>query len=199
MASGAVDLSRVGVAVGTAAYMSPEQVRGEKLDTRTDLFSFGLVLYQMATGRRAFSTENATILPQAILNSNPIPVHDLNPGLPLKLEKIVNKCLEKDRNLRHQNAAELKEDLRRLKSDVAGPSAGEKVDTAPSSQSTDHGNESSVSHRSVMKPSTRWSKQRVGSALIVGLLILIAACLWCIHALAHSGNTAISKHEYRKA
>ena len=174
MASGAVDLSRVGVALGTAAYMSPEQVRGEKLDARTDLFSFGLVLYEMATGRRAFSTENATILLQAILNSSPIPVHDLNPGLPPKLEEIVNKCLEKERNLRYQNAAELREDLKWLKGDVTGHSSGEKVDMAPSSQSTDHGGGPSVNHRSVMEPSTRWSKQRVSSALIVGLLILIA-------------------------
>jgi eukaryotic-like serine/threonine-protein kinase len=174
MADGAVDLSRIGVALGTAAYMSPEQVRGEKLDTRTDLFSFGLVLYEMATGRRAFSTENATALRQALLNSIPIPVHDLNPHLPLKLEEIVNKCLEKDRNLRYRNVAELREDLRRMKDDVAGHSSGEKVDTATSSQSTDHGSGSSITHRSVIEPSTRWSKKRVGSALIVGLLILIA-------------------------
>ena len=126
MADGAVDLSRIGVALGTAAYMSPEQVRGEKLDTRTDLFSFGLVLYEMATGRRAFSTENATALRQALLNSIPIPVHDLNPHLPLKLEEIVNKCLEKDRNLRYRNVAELREDLRRLKGDVAGLSSGKR-------------------------------------------------------------------------
>ena len=85
--------------MGTAGYMSPEQVRGEKLDARTDLFSFGLVLYEMATGQRAFTGETAAVLKDAILNDMPTPVKDLNSTLPLKLEKIIGKAIEKQREL----------------------------------------------------------------------------------------------------
>ena len=98
-------LTRTGMAMGTAGYMSPEQVRSEKLDARTDLFSFGLILYEMATGQRAFSGDTAAILKDAILNHTPAPVHELNSTLPLKLEQTINKALEKDREKRYQSAA----------------------------------------------------------------------------------------------
>src|SRR5207253_9502863 len=101
-----LSLTLTGVAMGTAAYMSPEQVRGEKLDARTDLFSFGLVLYEMATGQQAFSGETAPILHDAILNHAPTPVRELNPGIPLKLAEIINHALEKDRDARYQSASE---------------------------------------------------------------------------------------------
>src|SRR5207248_6869464 len=90
-------LTRTGLALGTAAYMSPEQVRGEKLDARTDLFSFGLVLYEMATGTQAFIGETAALLHTAIRNGTPTPVRELNPGVPAKLETIINTALQKDR------------------------------------------------------------------------------------------------------
>jgi eukaryotic-like serine/threonine-protein kinase len=108
-------LSRTGVALGTAAYMSPEQGRGEKLDTRTDLFSFGLVLYEMATGQQAFSGETAAVVHDAILSRVPVPAQQLNPDLPLELENIINKALEKDRNLRYQHASGIQRDLQQLK------------------------------------------------------------------------------------
>ena len=104
-------LSSAGVAMGTAGYMSPEQVRGEQLDARTDLFSFGLVLYEMATGQRAFTGDTAAILRDAILKDTPVPVHVLNSTLPPELETIINKALQKDRQLRYESAAEVRADL----------------------------------------------------------------------------------------
>jgi serine/threonine protein kinase/Tfp pilus assembly protein PilF len=112
-----LSLSLTGVAMGTVPYMSPEQVRGEKLDARSDLFSFGLVLYEMATGKQAFRGDTTAELHEAILNLTPVPARELNPELPLKLEDIINKALEKDRNLRYQHAADMRMDLHRLKRD----------------------------------------------------------------------------------
>jgi serine/threonine protein kinase len=108
-------LTRTGAAMGTAGYMSPEQVRGEKLDARTDLFSFGLVLYEMATGRRAFSGGTAAVVRDAILSSPPAPPHELNPAVPAKLEAVINKSLEKDRDRRYQSASEIGAALRGMK------------------------------------------------------------------------------------
>jgi len=108
-------LSQSGVAMGTAGYMSPEQVRGEKLDARTDLFSFGLVLYEMATGQRAFKGDAGPALQNAILNQTSTPVRELNPKLPAKLEQIIMKALEKDRATRYQTAAEMRADLKMVK------------------------------------------------------------------------------------
>jgi serine/threonine protein kinase len=107
-------LTRTGVTVGTAAYMSPEQVRGEKLDPRTDLFSLGLVLYEMATRQRAFPGNTAPVLHDAILNRTPIPARELNRQIPEKLENIVRRAFEKDRDARYQTAAEICSDLEGL-------------------------------------------------------------------------------------
>src|SRR5215831_18753546 len=113
-------LTRTGVTIGTAAYMSPEQVRGERLDRRTDLFSFGLVLYEMATGQRAFPGDTAPVLHDAILNQLPVPVRELNGQIPEKLENIVTKALEKDRGARYQTAAEICNDLEALQRQSVG-------------------------------------------------------------------------------
>jgi tetratricopeptide (TPR) repeat protein/predicted Ser/Thr protein kinase len=112
-----------GATVGTLNYMSPEQVRGEDLDTRTDLFSFGAVLYEMATGRQAFSGNSAGVIVEAILNRQPIAPGRVNPELSPKLEEIINKGLEKDRKLRYQHASDLRSDLQRLKRDSSSGSA----------------------------------------------------------------------------
>ena len=112
------DLTEFGVVLGTVAYMSPEQVRGEQLDARTDLFSLGAVLYEMATGRRAFPGNTSGTISEAILNRTPLPAAQVNPKVPSGLEGIINKSLEKQRELRYQKASDVRADLQRLKRDT---------------------------------------------------------------------------------
>ena len=116
-ASETEELTRRGTAIGTFPYMSPEQVRSEELDARTDLFSFGVVLYEMITGVQPFRGETSGVITEAILNRTPVAPVRLNPDVAPKLEEVVNKALEKDKKLRYQNAADVQTDLQRLKRD----------------------------------------------------------------------------------
>jgi eukaryotic-like serine/threonine-protein kinase len=123
-------LTSPGVAMGTVAYMSPEQARGEELDARTDLFSFGAVLYEMATGRQAFAGNTTAVIHEAILNRAPTPALRMNPDLPSKLDEIINRAMEKDRDMRYQSASDLRSELKRLKRDTG---SGRSTAVAPAS------------------------------------------------------------------
>ena len=176
--SAPASLTVTGDIVGTVAYMSPEQLRGEKLDARTDLFSIGAVLYEMVTGRPAFAGASSGILIDAILNRAPTAPVRLNPSVPPALEEIINKLLQKDRDLRYQTAADLRADLKRLRRDSE---SGERVAT----------------EGMVCVPAPRlhwrlWLAALFGSALTLAIMVVAGLAWWKFWRAPHSPPPAVS-------
>jgi serine/threonine protein kinase len=171
-------LTSPGSALGTVSYMSPEQVRGQELDSRTDLFSFGGVLYEMATGTLPFAGEITGVIFDAILNRAPVSMLRLNSALPLKLEDIIHKALEKDRNLRYQNAADVRADLQRLKRDTESQRI---TPTGPASVDASRASSQFAGSRKLVWP-----------AVAVGVVIMVIAGYWFLGRARHQAFQAFT-------
>ncbi|HEY2664244.1 MAG TPA: protein kinase, partial [Candidatus Binataceae bacterium] len=199
------NLTSPGMALGTVAYMSPEQVRGEKLDARTDLFSFGLVLYEMATGRQAFSGNTTGVIFAAILEREPVPPARLNPALPAELDRVITKSLEKNPRLRYQTARDMASDLERLKRDTGSGRAaqvkfaepsGSVAAAEPLSSAAQH--QSSAASAAVIPAATPATRDASGSGSVAGQAArehtgkLIAGALVALALIAAAGYGVFS-------
>jgi eukaryotic-like serine/threonine-protein kinase len=184
----AAHLTSPGTMLGTVAYMSPEQVRGRDLDARSDLFSFGAVLYEMATGDVPFHGESSAVICEAIMNRAPVAVVRLNREVPAKLEDIINKALEKDANLRYQHASEMRSDLQRLKRDTESgrtplptsmPGEVTSASAASSAGERSSGPRTAVSAASVaVSPEKKPNFKLIGGVIAVIVIAVLAAGLW---------------------
>jgi eukaryotic-like serine/threonine-protein kinase len=188
------NLTSPGTTIGTIAYMSPEQARGEDIDARSDLFSAGSVLYELASGRPPFSGKTSAIVFEAILNRDPVPPCEVNPSLPEELGRIIDKCTEKGRDIRYQHASDLRADLKRLKRDTTSDKrkrADKNADEAPTGKvaAAPAVRTPQVSSSSVVLATAQ--KHWVGAiaAILIGLLI-VGAAAFGIYEFAHRLNSA---------
>jgi len=172
-------LTAVGVIPGTAVYMSPEQARSETVDARSDLFSFGVVLYEMATGKKPFTGANSLVTLDAVLHSKPVPPRDLNPKIPVELEGIIGKAMEKDRNHRYQSAAEMKSDLALLK------------------RETESGQVKSGSHTAKLRAATKTfgRTNRLQTYLLIGITGLLLTVLVAVGASYYKRREAANAEQ----